>query len=99
MQTEKKDLLAHTAGSQTAGINQEIDVPKATLVLVSQGDLRAVQYALYLLSEDETDSAKKTAYKNVEDALHEITNHCGADGIASRELMQEYFPEKFSEAA
>lgn len=75
----------------------EIQVDNATLYLVSQADLRTVDYEIYLLIEKETDPEKKTALENVHAAFWEITNHRGVDGIASLELMQSYFPEKIKE--
>jgi len=68
---------------------EEIDVPNASLLLVSQDDLRTVQYQLHLLSHTETDPAKLKSFKNVEDALWQISNHYGTDGIASLEIMQQ----------
>jgi hypothetical protein len=83
----------------TEETENEIQVENATLQLVSQEDLRTVEYALYLLREDEKDPEKKASFKRVEDAIWNITNHCGVDGIASKELMTCYFPEKVKESA
>lgn len=68
-----------------------MNVKDARLRLVSQADLRKVQYHLGQWADREDDPEVKAAFRNVENAIWDITNHYGFDGIASRELMQEYF--------
>jgi hypothetical protein len=62
-----------------------------TVAVLSQDDLCAALYALYLASEREDCSAETNAKLNrVMDALGDITNHTGIDAIAS-DAMARYF--------
>ena len=62
---------------------------EANLPVCSQGDLRAAQYALHLAAENEADPEKRAALERIEDALDNITNHYGADAIASDAIVED----------
>lgn len=75
---------------------EEITVEKANIIVCSQEDLRNVEYALYLLGEKETDPKKKESFHNVGLALNAITNFYGDDALGSRQVLSEYYPDKFA---
>jgi len=74
---------------QTAKAGDEFRMDGANLILCTQADLCDAQYALYLAAEDEKDEKKKAALERVQNALHEITNHFGVDGIGNYDLLKE----------
>lgn len=57
------------------------------VAVLSQADLCAAQYALYLAGEREADPERKAALSRIENALHDITNHTGIDAIASDAIV------------
>jgi hypothetical protein len=75
---------------KTTNPGDERQIENANLVLCTQADLCDAQYALYLAAEDEKDEKKKAALERVQDALHQITNHRGVDGIGNFDLLKEY---------
>jgi hypothetical protein len=68
----------------------EFRMDGANLILCTQADLCDAQYALYLAEEDEKDEQKKAALHRVGDALHQLINHFGVDGIGNFDLLKEY---------
>lgn len=79
-----------TQATETPKPGDERQIENANLVLCTQADLCDAQYALYLAAEDEKDEKKKAAFERVQDALHQITNHFGVDGIGNLDLLKEY---------
>lgn len=76
--------------AETTKPGDERQIENANLVLCTQADLCDAHYALYLAEKNEKDEAKKAALKRVQDALHQITNHFGVDGIGNFDLLKEY---------
>lgn len=75
---------------QATKIGDTVNIKNTRLILSSQADLCAAMYALYSAGEDEKDEKKKQSLRNVEDALNQITNHYGVDGIGNFDLLKEY---------
>lgn len=76
--------------TETTKAGDERQIEFANLVLCTQADLCDAHYALYLAAGSEKDENKKAALERVQDALHQITNHFGVDGIGNFDLLKEY---------
>lgn len=76
--------------SKTTKAGDEFRMDDVNLILCTQADLCDARYALYLAEEDEKDERKKAALRRIGNALHQLTNHFGVDGIGNFDLLKEY---------